>query len=174
MATLPRVAIEPPAWRCAHEVIRLHTRDEVQFVDITDDLAGLVWRHRLRAGLVNVQTRHTTTAIVMNEHEPLLLEDLRRTLERLAPRLTGYAHDDFRRRRHVAPGERVNGHAHCRALVLPSHAVVNVAGGALQLGRWQRVFFVELDGGQAREASVMVLGEMGGSGSWPPSTSGWC
>ena len=152
------------AWGSAHEVVRLHTRGEVQFVDLTEEIAGLVRRHHLQAGLVNVQTRHTTTAVVVNEHEPLLLEDFRRALQRVAPRLAGYAHDDFRRRR-VAPGERVNGHAHCQALLLPTHAALNVAGGELCLGRWQRVFFVELDGGQAREVSVTLMGEMGSP--WP-------
>lgn len=158
MATPVRVAVEAPAWRSAHEVIRLHTRSEVQFVDITADIAGLVRRHWLWAGLVNVQTRHTTTGIVVNEHEPLLLEDFRRTLQRVAPRLGGYAHDDFRRRGPVPAGERANGHAHCRALLLPCHATVNVVDGELVLGRWQRVFFVELDGGQAREVAVALLG----------------
>lgn len=33
-----------------------------------------------------MQTAHTTTALLANEHEPLLLDDLRRLLERLAPR----------------------------------------------------------------------------------------
>jgi thiamine phosphate synthase YjbQ (UPF0047 family) len=29
------------------------------------------------------------------------------------------------------------------------------------LGRWQRVFLVELDGPRAREISVLILGEAG-------------
>jgi secondary thiamine-phosphate synthase enzyme len=130
-----------------------------EFVDLTDRIADLVWRNGLECGLVNAQTRHTTTGMLVNEHEPLLLDDLRRTLERVAPRLGGYAHDDFRRRRvNLAPGERVNGYAHCQALVLPSATSINVAEGALCLGRWQRVFLVELDGPQRREVSVTLLG----------------
>ena len=54
------------------------------------------------------------------------------------------AHDDFGRsaRSTSSPGERVNGHAHCRALLLAPSACLNVVDGRLQLGRWQRVFFV--------------------------------
>ena len=59
----------------------------------------------------------------------------------------------------VAPGERPNGHAHCRALLLPTSALLNVAGGRLQLGRWQRIFLVELDGPRIREVSVLAFGE---------------
>jgi secondary thiamine-phosphate synthase enzyme len=58
----------------------------------------------------------------------------------------------------LAPGERPNGHAHCRALLMGSSASLNVAGGRLQLGRWQRVFLAELDGPRSREISVLVLG----------------
>ena len=59
----------------------------------------------------------------------------------------------------LAPDERANGYAHCRALLLPTSALLNVAEGRLQLGRWQRVFLVELDGPRVREVSVPVSGE---------------
>lgn len=152
----PPLVVAP--WVVAHEQLGVTTATEVEFVDLTDLVVALVGRHRLHAGLVNVQTCHTTTGVVVNEREPLLLEDFRRTLERLAPRLGGYAHDDFRRRGPVADGERVNGHSHCQALVLPCQAVLNVADGRLQLGRWQRVLLVELDGGQHRRVSVGLVG----------------
>ena len=61
----------------------------------------------------------------------------------------------------VTDGERPNGHAHCRALLLPSSACLNVTGGRLALGRWQRVFFVELDGPRERDISVLAFGEGG-------------
>jgi thiamine phosphate synthase YjbQ (UPF0047 family) len=60
----------------------------------------------------------------------------------------------------VTDAERPNGHAHCRALLLPSSACLNVNGGRLLLGRWQRVFFVELDGPRERELSVFVISEL--------------
>jgi thiamine phosphate synthase YjbQ (UPF0047 family) len=43
-------------------------------------------------------------------------------------------------------------------LLAPS-ACLNVANGALQLGRWQRVFLAELDGPRTRDVSVVILGE---------------
>ena len=61
----------------------------------------------------------------------------------------------------LTPDERRNGHAHCRALLLGPSACLNVVDGRLQLGRWQRVFLVELDGPRAREISVLMLGEGG-------------
>ena len=58
----------------------------------------------------------------------------------------------------VTLGERPNGHAHCRALLLPPSACLNVVDGRLQIGRWQRVFFVDLDGPRSRQVTVLLVG----------------
>ena len=45
------------------------------------------------------------------------------------------------------------------ASVLRASECVSVAEGGLDLGRWQRVFLVEFDGGERREVSVTLVGE---------------
>src|SRR5690606_11493626 len=108
-------------------------------------------------GLLHVQTRHTTTGLVINEREPLLLADIDERLELWAPAGASYGHDDASRRTvNLVPGERRNGHAHCRAMLFRVSETIHVLDGRLALGRWQRVMFVELDGPQRREVSVMV------------------
>lgn len=139
--------------------IWLTTRHSLQLVDLTDRIARAVREARLETGLVNVQTRHTTTGIVVNEDEPLLREDFAALLERLAPLAQRYEHDDMMRRHGVPAGERANGHAHCRALLLPTSACLNVVDGRLALGEWQRVFLIELDGPRNREVSIVAIGE---------------
>ncbi len=57
------------------------------------------------------------------------------------------------------PGERPNGSSHCKALLLGTSACLNVVDGRLLLGRWQRVFLVELDGPRTRDISVLLMGE---------------
>jgi thiamine phosphate synthase YjbQ (UPF0047 family) len=42
--------------------------------------------------------------------------------------------------------------------VLPCGVSLNLVEGELQLGRWQRIFLAELDGGRTREISVLVMG----------------
>jgi secondary thiamine-phosphate synthase enzyme len=149
-----------PATTCRHDLIRLTTDRQMEFIDLTDRIGTLARKAGIYTGLVNVQSRHTTTAIVVNEHEPLLLGDFAALLGRTAPTDASYRHDDMDIRTvNLAPGERPNGHAHCQALVLPSSAGLNVAEGRLQLGRWQRVFLVELDGPRTREVSVVMIGE---------------
>jgi secondary thiamine-phosphate synthase enzyme len=147
---------------CRRASIRITTRHRTQFVDLTDRLEWLVAAAGVRSGMVNVQTLHTTTAIVVNEHEPLLLSDFEAFLERVAPDDGRYRHDDTAARTvNLTAEERRNGHAHCRALLLPSSACLNVAAGRLLLGQWQRVFLVELDGPRERDLSVVVFGEAG-------------
>lgn len=151
-----------PAPACRHTRIRVETRYPTEFIDLTDRIAASVSASGIRDGLVNVQTLHTTTGIVVNEHEPLLLADFTVLLSRMAPQDAPYRHDDMTSRTvNLAPGERPNGHAHCRALLLGSTASLNLADGRLQLGRWQRVFLVEMDGPRAREVSVLILGGVG-------------
>ncbi len=148
-----------PARTASSTQLRLGTTRDTQFVDLTDAIASFVSASRVRTGTVTVQTRHTTTAIIVNEHEPLLLADFLWLLDRIAPRSERYAHDDLSRRRDVADDEPKNGHAHCRALLLPPSVTLNVAAGRLALGHWQRVFLVELDGPRTRDVSLVILGE---------------
>lgn len=148
-----------PTLTCRHTRIRIVTRDPTQFVDLTDQIEEIAAESGLRSGLVNVQTLHTTTAIVVNEHEPLLLADFAALLAQAAPSNALYRHDDMGVRTiNLSPGERPNGHAHCRALLTGSSTLLNLVGGRLQLGRWQRVFLIEFDGPRTRDVSVLILG----------------
>jgi secondary thiamine-phosphate synthase enzyme len=151
-----------PQSRWRHLQLRVTSKRALQFIDLTDRIQRLVADAALRTGFINIQTRHTTTAIVVNEHEPLLLADFSDVLEQLAGATRCYRHDDAERRVvNVTPDERVNGHAHCRALLLPSSACLNVVAGRLQLGQWQRILFVELDGPRERSVSTVIFGEHG-------------
>ena len=143
----------------SHKAIVIVTNRPTEFVDVTDALAQAVRDAGLAEGIVTIHTRHTTTGLMINEHEPLLLDDLRALFERLVPAGRGYAHDDFGRRTvNVTPGERRNGHAHCRAALLRTSESLLVTDGALSLGRWQRIFLVEFDGGQRREIVAAMYG----------------
>jgi secondary thiamine-phosphate synthase enzyme len=148
---------EGPGIRVCQDRVELRTRGGVQLVEITALVAERVRRSGIALGLVSVQTLHTTAAVLVNENEPLLLEDLKATLERAAPSEGLYAHDDLDRRK-AAAEERRNGHAHCRAALLCPSISLHVAEGRLVLGDWQSVFLVELDGPRERHLSIVVLG----------------
>jgi secondary thiamine-phosphate synthase enzyme len=139
--------------------LSIRTREAAGVVDLTARIEAFVEAAALEAGWVNVQIRHTTAGIVVNENEPGLLRDAQALLERLAPRDAGYAHDELHLRPGAPPDERPNGHAHAKALLLRTAETVNVADGRLLLGTWQRVLLVELDGPRDREVSMLALGE---------------
>ena len=61
----------------------------------------------------------------------------------------------------TTPNEPANGHAHCQAIFLPTSVSLNIVDGRLQLGRWQSIFFVELDQARERSVSLMVIGQTG-------------
>jgi secondary thiamine-phosphate synthase enzyme len=154
-----RVAEVPAGAQVRHLVVSVVTRDPLEFVDITPALARVVEGLGLRDGVLTVYTRHTTTGLLINEHEPLLLSDLQAMFERLVPEDRPFAHDDFERRTvNVTPGERRNGWAHCRAALLRTSESIPVAEAQLSLGRWQRVLLIEFDGGQRREIAVTLRG----------------
>jgi secondary thiamine-phosphate synthase enzyme len=148
--------------RVHHETLQLDTREGGHFIDITDQIDEVVAASGITHGWVNIQTQHTTTAVIINEHEPLLLEDMQDLLERFAPQEHAYRHNDFTVRTvNMQPDELPNGHSHCRALFLRASETVNVLAGKPNLGRWQRIFFVELDCPRPRNISVMVMGQSG-------------
>ncbi len=85
--------------------------------------------------------------------------DMKRILERVAPEQEEYLHNDFSIRTvNLQPEEDKNGHSHCKALFLRTSETIHIAEGQLMLGRWQRIFLLELDRAKGRTISVTVLG----------------
>jgi len=143
-----------------HTTIRIDTQHPTQFIDLTDEVTAFVKESKIQTGLINVQGLHTTTAVVVNEHDPLLLSDVAALLERVAPQDGFYRHDNVGlRTSNCVLTDRPNGHSHCRALLLATSVSLNVAGGRLQLGTWQHIFLVELDGPRTRSLSVVAIGD---------------
>lgn len=157
-----RAATAEPAggsFRVCNEVLTLQTGQAPHFIDITDRVAEVVARSGVVAGQVLAFSRHTTAAVRVQEAEPLLLEDIAECLERLAPKGRPYRHNDFRVRTvNLTDDESPNGHAHCRHLFLGASETVPIVGGQLALGRWQRLFLIELDHPRRRELHIQVLG----------------
>jgi secondary thiamine-phosphate synthase enzyme len=148
-----------PGFRVATDRVELRTEKPLQMIDVTDLLEERVRRSAVAEGVLSVQTLHTTAALVMNENEAGLLKDFEQLFERLVPRQGAYEHDALEARwPKPAPDERRNGHAHCRALLLGGSVTLNVARGRIELGGWQRVFLVELDGPRIRALSIHILG----------------
>ncbi len=144
----------------ANFIIVLKTKAELEIIDLTDKIKSFVQKTKIKNGLVNIQTLHTTATIFVNENEPLLIEDFKRHLEKLSPKSLNYKHDDFSKRTiNMCKDECANGHSHCRAINLPSNICLNLISGKLRLGTWQRILFIELDRSRKRQILVQIIGE---------------
>ena len=139
--------------------IAFASTNATEFVDLTARIREEIARSGLRTGRVHLQSLHTTVGLAVNENEPLLLRDFETMLERLAPTGAAYEHDDFERRFAIPLDEPVNGHAHCRQLLLSAFLTVLVEEGEPVLGKWQSVFAVELDGPRDRQLAVQLDGD---------------
>ncbi|MFH1575822.1 MAG: secondary thiamine-phosphate synthase enzyme YjbQ [Candidatus Nealsonbacteria bacterium] len=146
--------------KISHKKLEFQTKDEFDFIDLTNEVKKFVNTGQIKNGFVNIQTMHTTAPLFLNENEPLLLEDFKKHLSQLSPKDAVYNHNDFTRRTiNMCDGECQNGHSHCQALYLPSNLVLNIVDGIIQLGQWQRIFLVELDRPRLRKIQVQMLGE---------------
>ena len=140
--------------------LSLNTQKAPEFIDITDWVCQCVAQSKVSNGFAVVFSKHTTAAIKINENEPLLLQDMASFLEKVCPRNGGYSHNDFSIRTvNMTPDESPNGHAHLQQLLLGTSETVPVIDGIMQFGRYQSIFFIELDHPRPREVMVQVVGE---------------
>lgn len=139
----------------------LQTGEVPHFIDLTEEVNELVKRSGIHSGQVHVFSKHTTAAIVVNEHEPMLIADIGDVLARLVPATAYYRHDDLRIRTLNLPAgseNQANGHAHCQHLLLGGSGHLPILDGRLNVGPWQRIFLVELDSPRTREVMVQISG----------------
>lgn len=146
--------------KSVHKTIEFQTKEELDFIDITEDIENFIKVCGIKNGLINVQTLHTTATVILNENEPLLIEDMKENLRNIAPKNLKYNHDDFSRRTvNMCNGECRNGHSHCKAIHLPVNITLNLIGGKIQFGQWQKLFLVELDHSRKRKIQIQTMGE---------------
>lgn len=141
-----------------HFVVEIATRSTIDVCNLTPYLTDLLQQTAISQGLIAVSSRHTTTALTINEDEARLMEDLKTFVSKLAPKDVAYLHNDIELR-DCPPDEPKNAHAHLAAMTLGSSEVVAVVDGSLALGVWQSVLLVELDGPRDRAVSVQLIGE---------------
>jgi len=146
--------------KIVNHIIELKTATTLDFIDLTNKIQKIIKKTKINKGIINIQSLHTTVAIVVNEAEPLLIGDLKKTLEKIAPRTSEYMHDNFEIRTvNMCDGECKNGHSHCKAICLPTSQFLNIIKNNVQLGQWQRIFAIELDRSRPRKISLQIIGE---------------
>ncbi|MFC7114945.1 secondary thiamine-phosphate synthase enzyme YjbQ [Natronoarchaeum sp. GCM10025703] len=122
------------------------TGDRLTVVDVTDKVEQAI-PDDVEQGLCTVFVQHTTAALVINEAEPRLLDDIEGFLSSLVPD-EGHSHDELDE----------NADSHLRTTLLGPSETIPVVEGTLDTGTWQSVLLVECDGPRTRTVSVTVVG----------------
>ena len=127
--------------------LKLDTNKQFEIIDITSRINELI---DINEGIISIFSRHSTSAIVVNENEKGLLADFEFTLENLITDKYSYSHDRIDN----------NARSHLKSFLLSSSESLPVKNQKLDLGTWQSVFFVELDGPRrSRTINLTMVGE---------------
>jgi len=130
--------------------VTLSTRSAFELVDITHHVGAAVEESGVKNGVCLVFAPHATAAIIANEHELGLMDDMLTLIKRLYPRGAGWKHDRI----------DDNAHAHLGSALIGADRVFPVVNGRLVRGTWQNIFLVEMDGPRSRRRILIeIMGE---------------
>jgi secondary thiamine-phosphate synthase enzyme len=118
-----------------------------QLIDITREVVRFIENSSITDGILMVSVPHATAAIVVNENERGLLNDILTRIREIFPEEFEYLHnrvDD-------------NAHAHLAATFLGHSRTFPVENHKLVRGTWQNIFVVELDGPRTRREVHLTL-----------------
>ncbi|MBD2665534.1 hypothetical protein B6N60_05259 [Richelia sinica FACHB-800] len=141
-----------------HHFLEITTDQGINIHNITPQVQEFIDSTGIHNGQVLVFSRHTTTALAINENEVRLLEDIKVFLRKLAPETDKYLHNDLHLR-DVPEDEPINAHSHLMAMMLSTSEVIPIIDSKLGLGTWQSILFFELDGPRKRNLLLQVSGE---------------
>jgi len=144
--------------KSATTALHFDTEETNQFCDFTEAVLEIISNSGIKHGSVTLFTPHTTTAVVINESEKGYINDFKKKIEELVPSDSYYEHDDWDlRTENMQEDENVNGRSHVRGTIIGSSGVtLPIINSELIIGRWQRLFFVELDCARSRRLFVQT------------------
>ncbi|RUM45150.1 MAG: YjbQ family protein, partial [Desulfurobacterium sp.] len=132
------------------EYLLFNTKKRRELIRITDRVKEAVKKSGVREGLCLVSAMHLTAAVIIQDDEEGLHEDIWEWLERLAPFRPDYNHH--------RTGED-NGDAHLKNLLVHLQVVLPITKGELDLGPWQEIFYAEFDGQRPKRVVIKIIGE---------------
>lgn len=136
------------------ESLSFTSSSRLELRDMTDEVMARVRAMDVREGTATVQSLHTTCCVCVNESQDALNADLLQFLTDAVDPAAAWQHDFPAR----SDCDRRNTDSHLRALLLSPAVTLQVSGGELVLGQWQRVLVVDLDGPRTRSLRLQVMG----------------
>jgi secondary thiamine-phosphate synthase enzyme len=139
------------------ETIVISTDSRVELVDLTNRIMEFTRKFNIKEGLVSLWSMHTTCSLFINEFQTALKSDIKRFLEQMVARDAEWLHNNPDH----SDCDRFNADSHLRALLLGHSLTLQVSGGEVVLGQWQRILMAELDGPRARTLRIQLMGVSG-------------
>src|SRR5499427_8362344 len=136
------------------ETFVVQTDERIELIDLTQRVMEFVRRFNVGEGLVSLWSMHTTCALFINEFQTALLSDIKQFLEQMVARDAEWLHNNPAH----SDCDRFNADSHLRALLLGHSLTLQVSGGEVVLGQWQRILMAELDGPRARSLRIQLMG----------------
>ena len=140
--------------RVYHTSVTVHGDERLEISDVTKIVRRAVQESGVRHGIAIANALHTTCALFINEFQTALLSDIKNFLEGVVARDADWKHNDPAH----SDCDRMNADSHLRAMLLGHNLTLQVSGGEVVLGQWQRVLMAELDGPRARSLRVQIFG----------------
>ena len=132
------------------EYLWFNTKNRMEFINITNEVEKLVKRSNIKEGIVLVNAMHITSSVFINDEETGLKEDFKEWLHKLVDTKKSYEHN--------LTGED-NAYAHLMRTIMGRETVVAVTNNKLDLGPWEQIFYLELDGQRKKKVLVKIIGE---------------
>ena len=129
--------------------IEIKTKKKFEIINITKQVQDFVLKNKVEKGIINISTKHTTSAIIINENEPNLLQDIENNLAQLFPENKKYLHNIHDN----------NAASHLKSILLSSNQTIPITNKKLAIGNWQSILFVELDGPRERIVTLLLIRE---------------
>lgn len=133
-----------------NEEITLQSQKPREIFNLTTRVKAAMEKSGLREGIILVSSLHSNSAVIVNDDEPGFLAHLEKWLTEVAP-----VRDDYKHQGRFESNTAI----HLQSLLLHHQVIVSFTEGRLDLGPWQFVQFVELDGMRPKRILVKVMGE---------------
>lgn len=127
--------------------ITISTSKKQELIDLTPKVQDIINSSKTKEGICTVFAQHATGAIVINEnYDPNICLDLLDALNDLIK--------DGKWRHDKVDG---NAAAHIKSAILGPSETIPIKDNKLQLGQWQSIMFVELDGPRSNRNIVVQI-----------------
>jgi secondary thiamine-phosphate synthase enzyme len=132
--------------------LEFKTTGQTDIIDISREVQEGVLQSGIQDGNIVLFISGSTAALTTIEFESGVVNDMRKAIERLAPKDIPYEHD-----RRWGDG---NGYSHVRAAILGPSLIIPMRRGKLLLGTWQQLVLLDFDNRpRRRRVTAQIMGE---------------